>query len=203
MAREWMQELTRHGLRVIRDEDAGSFMRQRNDPAVHRFLDGAYPLDAAEALRKIQEGRGPNERMFAVIDMAFGEFIGTTRLAEIDWDGGTCWSDVVIGVPALWRGGRGPETKSLLYAFAFERLGMSRVTASAMLESIEGRNRSSIGMQLRFGMQHSRDYPGTFRGSAAVRREFAITASQWREKHGDTSWITVNEGLEAPFGRPA
>jgi len=73
----------------------------------------------------------PTDVMFAVCDREHGRHIGNVKLQNINPDHGTADLSVVIGHASRWRQGLGTEAVALMTAYAFERLGLRRISAGA------------------------------------------------------------------------
>ena len=71
----------------------------------------------------------PSDAFFAVIRRDDNRFIGTLRLAQIDWRVGSGDIGIMIGDRSCWNQGLAKDAVSVACTYAFKRLGLRRLTA--------------------------------------------------------------------------
>lgn len=71
----------------------------------------------------------PTDAFFAIVTRDSGSFVGTQRLAHIDWRSGTAELGVMIGDRSVWNRGLAKDAVSVACRYAFDNLGLRRLTA--------------------------------------------------------------------------
>jgi RimJ/RimL family protein N-acetyltransferase len=116
-------------LRAHTDTDATFFASVLVDPEMVRYL-AAWawaPYGTREALEFVRTPR-PDAVGWTVECRADGMPIGSTGLQQIDHRNRNCMWGIWIGPPERWGHGFGTETCRLAVAYAFNQLGMEKVT---------------------------------------------------------------------------
>jgi ribosomal-protein-alanine N-acetyltransferase len=85
---------------------------------------------AAEYCRSLMAS--PNERFFALHEQANETFIGTLRIGHIDWFCETGDIGIMIGKRECWGQGFAKDAVRSAATYAFQELGLRRLTAGAM-----------------------------------------------------------------------
>jgi RimJ/RimL family protein N-acetyltransferase len=116
-------------LRAHTDADADFFASALADPNVVRFLASWawIPYGPRQALDFIRNPR-PDAMTWTVECVADGAAIGTTGLHQIDHRNRNCMWGIWIGPPDRWNQGFGTEACRLAVAFAFNQLGLAKVS---------------------------------------------------------------------------
>lgn len=118
-------------LRAPRPEDATLIVGAIANPDVVAGI-GAWahrPYTLEDARRWIDDSR-PGEIVWAIEDLADGQFAGVTGLNDIDHRNRHCWWGIWIGPPSRWGRGLGTEACLLATGYAFRHLGMEKVCLS-------------------------------------------------------------------------
>ena len=163
-------------LRFATADDAPRLFELASDPAVTRFFSwGPYTeVDQAEAFIATQPSkRERGELMDFVVDHATDGVIGITGLSEVARRDRRATVGSWFG-HRWWGSGANFESKALIAALAFERLGMDRLTAWANTRN----GRSQVALE-----------------RVGFRREGVLNA--WH-RHGDQLHDVVVFGLTRP-----
>ncbi len=125
-------------LRAHTDADAAFFASSLSDPQVARFLaDWARgPYGPRQAQEFVHNAR-PNVVGWTIECLADGQPIGSTGLHEISHKHRNCMWGIWIGPPDRWGQGFGTEACRLSVAYAFDHLGLEKVS----LDVYEGNDR--------------------------------------------------------------
>lgn len=153
------------------------------DPEVMRYLNGGRPTPL-EPDAAADEGflmpRGKADGLWVVVEPPTGRFLGWVSL-RLQGEAGN------LGYRFrrdAWGRGYATEAASAVVADAFERLGLSRITAQTMAVNLASRR-----VMERLGMRHQRtlfaDYPQALPGSEHGDVEYAITRGAWRVASAD------------------
>ena len=126
-------------LRAAREEDAPAFAAALREPEVLRHL-GPWawgPYGEREALTFLST---PLEGgvTWAIECLADGAVIGSTGLHEVDHRNRHCSWGIWVGPPDRWGHGYGTEACRLAVGYAFDQLGMEKVS----LEVYQGNDRA-------------------------------------------------------------
>ncbi|MBM4184048.1 MAG: GNAT family N-acetyltransferase [Gemmatimonadetes bacterium] len=119
--------------------------RHLHDPNYLQWLrdyDVIKTINRADYLRPVSfaevkaycEGlqRSPNDMFFAVIDRDGDRFVGTVRVAQLNWRTRTADLGILIGDRESWGRGLGTDALSTVGGFLVGRLGLRRLTAGLM-----------------------------------------------------------------------
>jgi [ribosomal protein S5]-alanine N-acetyltransferase len=165
-----------HTLRYATPDDAPRLFELASDPAVTRFFSWGPYQGVDEALAYIESLPGKRERGelldFLVVHREDGP-IGVTGLSELARRDRRATLGSWFGY-RWWGSGANPESKALMAALAFRRLGMERLTAWANARN----GRSQVALE-----------------RVGFRREGVLRA--WH-RHGDVVHDVVVFGLVRP-----
>ena len=134
-----------------------------NDPRVRHFLHRAFPLSLEgerEAIRSRQGQPGggtPEIVSFLFAPRGEEEPIGSTGLFGFDWPARVAEWGIVID-PAHWNHGYGREVARRLLRYAFEELGLHRVSLSVTAHNLGGLRAYEAAGFVREGAQRERAY---------------------------------------------
>jgi RimJ/RimL family protein N-acetyltransferase len=125
-------------LRAHTNADAEFFASSLSDPEVTRYLaDWARgPYGLSQALEFVRNPR-PDSVGWTIECRADGTPIGATGLHAINHQNRNCMWGIWIGPPDRWGQGFGTETCRLAVGYAFDHLGMEKVS----LDVYEGNDR--------------------------------------------------------------
>jgi RimJ/RimL family protein N-acetyltransferase len=163
-------------LRPATGADRMDLHRLEQDPDVMRYLNGGRPTplepDANEAFLM---PRGHADGLWVVVEPQTGAFLGWVSL-RLQGEAGD------LGYRFrrdAWGRGYATEAASAVLADAFERRGLSRITAQTMAVNLASRR-----LMERLGMRHERtffvDFPDALPGSEHGEVEYAMTRERWR-----------------------
>ena len=138
-------------LRTLEESDAtDDYVAWLNDREVTRYMgSGKFPA-THESIRQFIANFQDNTAAvgFAIIDRKSSQFIGTVTLHTIDWINRTAETGLMIGRKDFWGNGYAFEAWKLVLGYAFNRLGLRKITAGAATE-----NKASIGSLKKLGFQ--------------------------------------------------
>ncbi|HUR92460.1 MAG TPA: GNAT family N-acetyltransferase [Gemmatimonadaceae bacterium] len=109
------------------------------DPEIVRFLDRPryQPQSRDTVTAFVESFEGPVEKyMWAIVPRAAGESIGTCTLYDIHRYNGSAEFGLLIGEKDYWGTGASEEAIALLTEFAFERLGLRRITGGSSAKNM-------------------------------------------------------------------
>lgn len=123
----------RVSLREITLADTASIVRWRNSENVLKYFIDRTPITPESHERWLKE-RVETGRVaqFIIVDNAGGADVGTAFLRDIDKANGAAEFGFFIGEEGARGRGLGGESCSLLCAYAFNELGLRRVTARVL-----------------------------------------------------------------------
>jgi RimJ/RimL family protein N-acetyltransferase len=107
---------------------AADLSRGYNDPRNAELMGHAEPIDADEVIELYADAAAEGTRSFLLFHA--GAFAGDGDLRGLR--GGTAEFAFMIGAPAAQGKGLGTKFATMIYAFAFEQLGLARVYASVI-----------------------------------------------------------------------
>lgn len=141
-------------LRPFVPEDLDDFARICGDPVVMRFYPAPWTREEARAFieGEVAAEREQGWSRRAVFHRADGQMIGFCGLKRQTVEGG---EEIEVGYVldrAYWGQGLAPEAARAWIAFAFERLGLTRV-----ISLIRPENGPSIRVAEKNGLRHERD----------------------------------------------
>ncbi len=164
-------------LRAVRAEDGQALIANLADPEVVRFLGGwAWNPYGMDEFREFLSQPLPRSVRWAVEARDGGDCIGVSGLHDIDDRNRNCLWGVHLGPPSRWGRGYGTEVCRLATGFAFQHLGMEKVSLFYYEGNARGRRayekagyrqegalpRDTLldgGLRTRFVMSAFRDHP--------------------------------------------
>jgi ribosomal-protein-alanine N-acetyltransferase len=117
-------------LRPPEPRDADRLFELGSDPEVVRFFSWGPYSERAEAEAFIERVRRERPHEFFIVREADDQPIGLTGLTELNQRDGRAVIGTWLGRP-YWGTGANAESKALILHFAFEQLGLGRVSAYA------------------------------------------------------------------------
>lgn len=78
----------------------------------------------------------PTDAFFAIILLEDNRFVGTQRLAHIDWRGGSAEVGIMIGDRSVWNQGLATDAVTIACRYAFDNLGLRRLTAGTPASNV-------------------------------------------------------------------
>ena len=128
-------------LRAARDEDAAFFAETLSDPDVVRHLGpwawGPYAeRDGREFIETVSRATGVH---WTIEHIGERRPIGSTGLHEIDHRNRNCSWGIWIGPSQWWNQGYGTEACKLSVGYAFNQLGMEKVSLKVFEGNARGR----------------------------------------------------------------
>ena len=149
-------------LRLLEESDVGGeYISWLNDNEVTKYLEsGKFPSTARE-LRSYLERfhRTKTDLIFAIVDKKTDLHIGNVTLNRISWINRTSDTGLMIGRKDFWGKGYAFEAWSLTIEYAFQRLGLRKITAGAIVD-----NAPSVAILEKLGFK----IEGTLRQSVLV-----------------------------------
>lgn len=122
--------------KLSRKEATRSYVDWMNDPEVTRYLvSGSFPTTMQDLHVFIDGANGANRVTFAIYRKDQDRHVGNVKLDQIDWVSRRCDLGIAIGDKASWGLGLGTEATALATRYAFEKLGMERVTLGVLVEN--------------------------------------------------------------------
>lgn len=118
-------------LRPLAATDLGRCVKWFSDPRILRFLGRNSPVILAEEERWFRDyQRRTDEQIFAI--EVEGVHIGNLGLHKIDAAHRKADVGIVIGEPELWSRGYGTEAMRVALRYAFDVLGLNRVSLDVL-----------------------------------------------------------------------
>lgn len=138
------------------------------DPDVTHYMGG--PRNYEEILGILREDAQANPQpafdLWPVIEKETGQIIGTGGILEKDIDGRNQYEIIYVLAKSAWGKGFATELASSLKDYAFDELGLKRVTAL-----IDPDNQESERVATKIGLRHEKD---TVRPNGKIMRMFAL-----------------------------
>ena len=125
----------RLSLRPPRPDDADALFELGRDPDVVRFFSWGPYQERAEAERFIERVVKERPHEFVIVENESDRPIGLTGLTELSERDGRAVVGTWLG-REHWGTGANAESKALILHFAFEALGLGRVSAYAHPENV-------------------------------------------------------------------
>lgn len=119
-------------LRPLTQEDVGEhYLRWLNDPRVNRYLESRFATHTLESIADFVRGHGPGSgnHLFAIVAQPEGRHIGNIKLGPVSSQHRHGDIGILVGEPEYWGQGHASVAIDLLTRFAFEVLGLHKVTA--------------------------------------------------------------------------
>jgi len=153
-----------------------------NDLEVNQFLEvGRFPT-SREQLAKIvtmtKEGP-PSTIMFAVVERNSGRYIGNVKLGPIDWINRNAEYGRLIGEKMAHGKGYGSELTRLLLRYAFNSLGLHKVTAGVVQGNLAAmKSNQNAGLEIEGTIKDGTFLGGRFKDVLRM----GITKTQWEQR---------------------
>jgi RimJ/RimL family protein N-acetyltransferase len=124
-------------LRAMEPEDAAAQHTWLNDPEVVRHLAWRYPISLSALAARLQDAApmtfaGPR---FSVERRDTGELVGYVALRDVTPESRHAELDLLIGERSAWGQGLGTDTARAACAFAFDAVGLHRVSLWVLAEN--------------------------------------------------------------------
>jgi RimJ/RimL family protein N-acetyltransferase len=119
-------------LRPVRDTDANErYLRWIRDPDVTRYLECRFSRTSRKDLRKYvaDTNADPNTAFLAIVLRESDRHLGNIKLSSINRIHGTAELGLMIGEKDCWNKGYATEAIRLVKAYAFDVLGLHKLTA--------------------------------------------------------------------------
>lgn len=118
---------------TVADVTEEKYVRWLNDPEVNRFLENRFiPQTFESAWEYVARASGnPNIYFFAILLKENKKHIGNIKLGPIDWNHRRAEIGIMIGDKSSWGKGYATDVIRLITDFAFQTLGLQKVTAGA------------------------------------------------------------------------
>ncbi|MCB9233665.1 MAG: GNAT family N-acetyltransferase [Bacteroidia bacterium] len=119
-------------LRELRPEDAaGNYLAWMNDPEITQFLESRFRSYTEQDLLDYIEvtSQDPNSYPMAICQSVDGRHVGNIKLGPVNTIHRHGDIGIIIGERDCWGKGYATEAIRLLVDFAFEELGLHKVTA--------------------------------------------------------------------------
>ena len=149
-------------LRSLEEEDWGEdYLRWLNDPEVTRYFEfGRLPVTLSMNRRYLERFQdSTTDIILAMVDRKTDRHIGNVTLNRISWVNRTADTGIMIGRKEFWGKGYAYEAWSLLFHYAFQRLGLRKIIAGAVVG-----HEGSLSVLRRLG----------FRQEGVLRQEFYL-----------------------------
>src|SRR3989344_296586 len=123
---------------IISSDATNAYVGWLNDPEVNQYLESRFSTHSTESLRKYIEEiiTNPNNHFFAIVRRDSEKHIGNIKLGPIDWNHKTGDIGLMIGDKSSWGKGYATEAIGLVTNYAFDELGLRKVTAGAYENNI-------------------------------------------------------------------
>lgn len=103
------------------------------NPEVNRYLESRFTVptlvDLGDYVQSMRES--PDNYFFAIIERASGEHWGNVKLGPVNRHHRTASIGIIVGEPSAWGRGVATETIGLLSRWAFDELGLAKLTAGS------------------------------------------------------------------------
>lgn len=153
-------------LRLLEESDiGGEYVEWLNDYEVTRYLETGHFPSSPETIRKYLERfeDSTTDLIFAIVDTTTDQHIGNVTINRINWINRTADTGLIIGKKEFWGKGYAFEAWSLVLEYAFQRLGLRKIIAGAIVD-----NAPSITILKKLGFK----IEGTFRQEFLVDGEY-------------------------------
>jgi len=113
--------------------DIDNCLRWINNPEVRQYILNTFPINYITEEAWFDNQTNNREQMnLAIVKKETKEHIGNISLCKINWVDRSGTTGMLIGSPDNRGKGYGEEAKKLLLDYAFNRLGLNRITAEAL-----------------------------------------------------------------------
>jgi RimJ/RimL family protein N-acetyltransferase len=128
----------RYYLKTLLPEDVSDqYLNWLHDPEVTQFLEVRLTTHSLESLCEwVAHFDSKRKYLFGIYTVERDEHIGTATLYDIDRYHGTANYGYMVGEKRFWGKGVIVEIVSLLFDFAFVRVGVRKITTGAYAEHI-------------------------------------------------------------------
>lgn len=126
-------------LRPMVVEDATeAYVRWLNDPVVNRYSEYRFTTHTLESVYAYLERACADEQthFFAMVTRDDGRHIGNAKLGPEDPHHKRASFGIMIGERSAWGKGYATEALALLEQYAFDALGLHKLTAGAVAENV-------------------------------------------------------------------
>lgn len=127
-------------LRAPEPQDAAPFQRAVSDPETRKWLVNRFPISLEREIKFIEQmnpqGHPPGQVIFSIVLKKNHQLIGNMGIARINWLERNAESVALIISDKYRCKGYGVEAKELLLDYAFNTLGLHRVTSRAMADNV-------------------------------------------------------------------
>ena len=136
------------------------YVEWMNDPEVTQFLESRFVTQTRDSVSDFVASAlaTPDLEFFAIVDRATQTHVGNIKLGPIDRNHMTADVGLMIGERVFWGKGYGTQAISLITQYAFDELGLCKVTAGAY-----SNNLGSIRAFEKAGWQVEGTRPNAFR----------------------------------------
>lgn len=188
-------------IRPVRLSDAqGSWQEWMRDPAVASNLAVPHESDAATLVAYIERSKPPGAYLFAICNRASGEHIGNCRLGSIDSYNRKASQGWLIGNAAERGRGHGMSALALLLHFAFEHLGLNRLSSATRTS-----NAAALAVHKKCGFSREgqlRDYLINAQGRYEDVIQFSILRDEYRAMDRSIEIARLNNHSAPESERP-
>lgn len=135
--RSWFLRGERIALKKLdRDEVSDAYVRWMNDAEVTKYLvSGNFPTTLDDVRTFVDGANSGGKVTFAIYRLDDERHIGNVKLDHLDWISRRCDLGIMIGDRASWGKGFGTEATALATRYAFEKLGLERVTLGVVVDN--------------------------------------------------------------------
>ena len=127
-------------LRVLEESEVTErYVSWLNDPQINRFLEARFATHSIDSVRNAVRHyrQSGTEVLFGVFFKgSSNEHIGNIKVADIDRNNGVAEIGFLIGDSRYWSRGIASEVIRSVCAWAFQELGLEKITAGAHAENI-------------------------------------------------------------------
>ena len=127
-------------LRPLGLDDVGAaYVGWMNDPDINRFLESRWERHDEDSLAAFvsKASADPDSYLFAIVRKDTGTHIGNIKLGPVDRHHLTGSIGILIGERDSWGQGFGTEAIRSVVTFAFEGLGLHKLTAGCYGPNVE------------------------------------------------------------------
>lgn len=129
----------RLSLRPMTAADASeTYVRWLNDPAVNQYSEYRFTTHTLATVRVYLERTCADEHthFFAIVTRDDGRHIGNAKLGPVDTNHRRASFGIMIGERDAWGKGYATEALAILERYAFDALGLHKLTAGAVVENV-------------------------------------------------------------------
>lgn len=135
------RELTGNGVLLVPmgpEHVTERYLSWMSDPLVTQYLESRFDAPTLEGLAAFVQAAAtaPDSYMFAILLRESGEHVGNIKLGEISRHHLRGSIGIIIGEPSAWGRGVATEVVELLSRWAFDELGLVRLSAGAYAANV-------------------------------------------------------------------